>query len=535
VTSSVVFSMFFSLSIFSYAENGIEQRLREFHQNPAQAMDRLPDQVVNGQAASRGFINYVEVEKTLDYRNEIRGKILEREPGFKPWIVFDKQEDNPATLVEKGDVISNIIELDSAGHSRAVLPQEKSPWGDSYWPMYKGLIASRYADPGYPKSKLWVENYSYIMSHPAYSVLSSGSSRAINNLSPAEKYDLLMGDHNMTLTRYAWNEGKRYFERTGKVAKWMGICHGWSAAAHMLAPNIKDPVTLRTPGGTRITFYQSDIKALNSMLWAEAYPFTLILGNRCKVSKPNKNKFGRILDPYCWDNNPGAYHLALLNQIGRHHRSFVMDSTYDAQVWNFAITSYKSTYFNPQRLRPTMNIKEAIIPIENFTLDKFKEFRSPDARYIVGVAMDVTYVAAVNPSHRIPKDTMTKTYRYYYDLELDSNHKIIGGEWYSNAHPDFIWTFAADSQAKSKAEEDLDPYDWDLSNPVPRSWTAAARSASAAGIPMSIVIKRIVGAVPEEGEEPEGPPPTEDDSVPTPDTPPDESTPEDPGSGTPAG
>lgn len=517
--TSIVFTFILSLSVFAGADSSIENRLREFHKNPRQEMDRLPDQIIGDKVVSRGYVNYDQIDQTLPFRNEVRQKILSRSPEYKPWILFDPKQDNPESLIEHGDVMWNVFDLDNAGLMRSILPPERSPWGDSYWPMYRGIIASRYADPGFPKSSLWVENYAYIMSHPAASILASGSSRAINNLSPAEKYDLLLGDYNMSLTRYAWNQGKHFYERTGKVAKWMGICHGWSGAAHMLAPIIKEPVTLKTPHGTRITFYQSDIKALNSMLWAEGYPYTLILGDRCEVSRPSRNAVGRILNPECWNNNPATYHLTLLNQIGRFKRSFVMDSTYDAQVWNFAITGYKATYFNPQKLRPTMKLAEAVIPIENFTLDKFKEFRSKNAKYIVGVAADVSYVAAMTASHKIPTSTMTKTYRYFYDLELDANYKIIGGEWYTNAHPDFIWTFSAESQAKSKSEEGLDPLDWNLNEPVPKSWTNAARTASAAGIPMAVVIKRIVGAVPSEGEEADGPAPGEDEDVPNPGTP----------------
>jgi hypothetical protein len=515
------FSLLISLFVFADASNDITMRLQEFHQDPSKVMDRLPDEIVGDKTKQRGFINYDEVEKTFEERNSVRQKIKLSNPEFKPWVIVDSTTDNPASLVDGGNVVTRILDLDSAGLAKSVLPKERSPWGDSYWPMHKGLIANRYADPGFPRSKVWVENYSYVMSRPAQGVFASGNSRAINNLSPAEKYDLLVGDHNMTLTRYAWSEGKKYNDHYGTVWSWMGICHGWSAAAHMLAPNITEPVSLKTPSGRRITFYHGDVKALNSMLWASASPPARFLGGRCKVTRPQKNKFGRIIDPICWDNNPATYHLALVNQVGRNKRSFVMDTTYDIQVWNFSIAGYNSVYFNPQTLRPTTNINQAIIPIEKYSLDKFKEFRSSEARYVVGVAMDVTYIAAMNPRHSAPKDTVTKTYRYFYDLELNSSHNIIGGEWYTNSHPDFIWTFDPESQATARGELDIDPMEWNLSESIPSYWTPIAKRASAVGIPLASVIKRIVQAVPsteeEEGEEP--PRSEEEEGVPTPEVP----------------
>jgi hypothetical protein len=275
---------------------------------------------------------------------------------------------------------------------------------------------------------------------------------------------------------------------------------------------------------------------LNSMMWANASPPARFIGSRCKVSRPTKNQYGRIINPVCWDNNPATYYLALTNQIGRHKRSFVMDTTYDAQVWNFSIGGYTSVYFNPQSLRPTYQLSSAIIPIEKFTLDKFKEFRSKNAKYIVGIAMDVDYVAAMNPSHKVLKETKFKTYRYIYDLELDADLNVIGGEWYANAHPDFIWTFDSKAEAKSTSEEGLDPKEWNITGPVPQAWTAAAQKASVAGKPLSIVIKRIVDGELAEEEEGEGEDPThgEEEEVPTPDTPSEEAIPE-PVPGTPEG
>lgn len=145
------------------------------------------------------------------------------------------------------------------------------PWSDSYWPKYKGEISNRYADRGFPNSKDFEVNYQYFQANPPSGVVGSGNSALIDNLSPAEKYDFVMGDSNFTLTNFAWMKGKQARD-TGGVESWEGICHGWSGAAHMLQPFNDHPVTVLAQNGTPVTFFSQDMKALLTMLWANGGP-----------------------------------------------------------------------------------------------------------------------------------------------------------------------------------------------------------------------------------------------------------------------
>ena len=104
----------------------------------------------------------------------------------------------------------------------------------------------------------------------------------INDLSPAEKYDLLVGDENLTLTKMMWNEGRTYFQSTGKVERWMGICHGWAAAAFM-HERPANPVQVKGYKGEDLLFYPSDIKALTSLLWAKNDYQSRFVGGRCNT------------------------------------------------------------------------------------------------------------------------------------------------------------------------------------------------------------------------------------------------------------
>jgi hypothetical protein len=479
--------------------------LRDFHQNPQRAMELLAPEVVNGKLHLRGSIDYPNVEARFNERNRGRVEIISRNPnsGF-PWLeplskMGDK--DQATTLVENKIVLANIAELDRRGLTQATVPTV--PWADSYWPIYKGLIADRYNDPGYPTSKSWPDYYN--LSRPTGAILASNDANEINNLSPAEKYDLLVGDPNMTLTKFSWNQGQLYFDRAGHVETWMGICHGWAGAAHMNVPVIDNPIVLHTPTGLALTFYQSDIKALQSMLWANGSPSTRFSGAPCKTPRPERDAYGRVIAPECQDNNAGTFYLTLTNQLGINQRSFVMDATYDVEVWNYPIVSYTSTYFNPQTLIPTSNLSQAIIPIEKFSVDKFKMFRAAETRFVVGMFLDVTYVIEINPNHGISNKPPTKTVRYFYDLELDANQNIIGGEWYMNAHPDFLWTFDRDALASARGESAISPNEWNVSTSVPADWLPLAQRASNSGTPLSSVIRRIVESASRENRSPLNP------------------------------
>ncbi len=472
----------------------VQGSLRNFHHNPSKAMDQLAPEVSQGKSNSRGSINYIDVTAKLMERNLIRGSIMAKSP--QQFVTLSKMGDNDqaTSLVDNKTVNSQIADLDRQGLIHSSL--KETPWADSYWPIYKGILGDRYADPHFPNSKIWLENYNYVLAYPASSVVATGSVTEINNLSPAEKYDYLVGDSSMTMTNFSWTQGQNYLNNVGFVQTWMGICHGWAGAAHMLQPVPGGPITLQAANGMPITFYQSDVKALESMLWANSSPATRFSGTACKTSRPERDPYGRVLEPGCLDNNPATFFLTLTNQVGINQRSFVMDATYDAEVWNYPITSYEMTYFNPQSLHPTGNLNQAIIPIEQFTIDKFRVYRPSEAKYVVGVVTDVTFVIEINPTHGVSNKPPTKTLRFMYDLELDANKNVIGGEWYMNSHPDFMWTYEKGAQAMARGETAINSADWNVSAPIPEAWRPLARQASAAGSPLYSVIKRILESAP---------------------------------------
>jgi hypothetical protein len=73
--------------------------------------------------------------------------------------------------------------------------------------------------------------------------------------------------------------------------------------------------------------------------------------------------------------------------------------------------------------------------------------------------MDVQYNIGTIPTN-ISYDSnlfdKTENSTYWFDLELDPTGKIIGGEWYNNNHPDFVWVISPKLLPKSTYDYALD-------------------------------------------------------------------------------
>ena len=481
------------LSIFSFPSHAgtpedIDKKLKEFEANPREF-------ILNHKNVAKYDPDTLKPVKDTSHFS--KNSILSKE------FVLQKNESRPEEVFSRvarvegrarflpNDLAENLVDrlnfrtleqMEEAQLQSSTL--KESPWSDDYWPIYTGVIAKRYADPGFPASKVWDKNRDYIFSN----------SSSADQLSPAEKYDLLVGDHQWTMTNVMVNLGAKY--GGGEVERWMGICHGWAPASYML-PRPTHSIDLISVDGYKIRFYPSDIKALATALWANLSPPTRFIGGRCKAKEPAEDSNGRILSPECFDTNPGTWHLSVVNQIGVSKRSFILDATYDYEVWNQPVLSYEYSYFNPQLFKKVNTLQEAIVPINKFTQDKFSKYRSSSAAYIVGVAMKLVYIKEVSPSHTSP-DLADYDKRiavdYLYDLELDKHHQIIGGEWYNREHPDFLWTPSQRTRAWTVHDKELSrhPGSWNGSDRLPSHWRSAAISASQEGLPLASIVEALI-------------------------------------------
>ena len=130
----------------------------------------------------------------------------------------------------------------------------------------------------------------------------------------------------------------------------------------------------------------------------------------------------------------------------------------------------------------------------DFTGDRFKKYRSADFAAAVGVVMRTRYMVETSPSHAAtdaPSRDAVNSADYYYDLELDASGRIIGGEWYQNAHPDFLWTPPPEARALSPADR-YATGNWNAPAPLPVSWRRAARRASASRLPLAKIVEKLI-------------------------------------------
>lgn len=404
-------------------------------------------------------------------------------------------KDRPEWILDNPHIMARTLEAMEAG-SLMEGAVEAQPWSGDYWGFFKGMIGKRFADPSFPQSPDWKVNFDYV-SAPGRTfaeIAASGDLLRVNQLSPSEKYDLVTGG---ALTHGMWEAGRKYYERVGHVEEWMGICDGWASASYMMPRPRQSVDVMAADGKTLVTFYPHDVKALASLLWAwgnmnvKGY-----LGARCREKAPQMDENGRILDEDCFNTNPGSWHMAIVHQIGFEKKSVAMDATFDYEVWNQPLRGYKYTYFNPRTMVPAGSLTDAAISPKDFVEDKFKKYRSPLTDRIVGIAMDLTYIAEEENPRATPTDSEIQdhlvTVRYYYDLELDVTGKIIGGEWYQNAHPDFLWRPITASRATSNYESWILGA-WDMKTPLPSSWQTAAQTAAANDrVPLGHIVEQLV-------------------------------------------
>lgn len=519
----VVATLFAALAGNVYADYSIEKQLQAFKKNPKAFMteqksvqkylqnyvpgkvDEATGQVLEWKLASETELapgsqskfskESVANRSFIAQKNQIHEGLGVKTSEITPQgrAIIDLSNDNAEVLVGKLTK-TKLKDMEGALQS-ATVPE--SPWSGDYWAIYTGELAKRYSDPNFPNSETWKVNEDYLLGPEA-------SSCSVDALSPAEKYDLLVGDQHKTLTKAMLAEGRKYFEESGSVETWMGICHGWSPAAYMVKRPVRAVEMLAADKKTKIKFYPSDIKALASLLWAKAPPEVNFVGTRCNLKDPATDPDnGRILDQSCFDTNPGTWHQAVVNMIGVKKKSFVLDATYDYEVWNQPAYSYQYTYFNPKTGKVVEKMSDAVVAFDDEEFnDIFRKYRNnPKAVSVVGIAMKFVYIAETAPSTDAT-DSAAKDRRvavnYLYDVELDKEGTIVGGEWYHVQHPDFMWSPKDGQKAQSVGDTYLSSLGemWadSVSSPIPASWKAAAVKSSQRSQPLAKVIDELVKA-----------------------------------------
>lgn len=500
-----IFSLFFFgvVLVAAKARSGddADSFLKNFFKNPHQLINQKPPR---DYSQAKEFAKQKEMFQELvrkqraQTRKDLtltspRDRIIDRsaqkiEPGEKR-AFFDNDR---AELILGKNFENNLFRLHLDRDGRSMLMEgtarTQMGWSNDYWPITFGSLSMRYVFSRFYNNYMEAFN-SYRQPYEYLNALRQNRNKPLNenfsdDWSPAEKYDLLVGDKNFSLTNALKQEGLGYSDvETRKdaqghieivslkedVALWMGKCHGWAAAATVV-PRIDRDITLRGTKGDAVHFHPDDIRGLVTLKWAQSDYRTLYAGGRCDKSlkkgaietDPNT---GAIYDDECFDVNPATFHVIIVNQLGIREKSIVMDATFDDEVWNHPIRSYEIvSFFNPKSQKEIRKIESAMAPY-GFSGDPFKALREAKwkeahrsskqwidyknrtgrefrPKNVVGIVMNVIYLVETQPTHGTPHpDQMVKA-TYYYDLELDENDNLVGGEWYTNLHPDFLWTVA---------------------------------------------------------------------------------------------
>lgn len=396
------------------------------------------------------------------------------------------------TASDRAINLVDILKYDSLKAMRAAgLEQARlidRPWSGWYWPLYQGGLATRLADPAYPIK-------SPVRDIANYFILTLGRV-PVSQLSPAEKYDLLVGDSSFTMSRNMMLLAENAVN-TGTYDYWMGFCGGW-AHASMNLPRPRHSVTvIAADGGTRIEFLPSDIEALASLLWNKGLFRYRMVGSLCFETTITRDPVNdRTMLAECFDTNPATWHVSVVNQLGVAGRSFLIDADPSRQIWNHPVSAYSYRYFNPITDKPVESLEEARVTLKDFEKDPHAATRTPDTSWVVGVEMEaefVYYKDANGARIDTPDTDQVRKPVYRYDLELDSHGKIIGGEWHSRLHPDVIWVAERGVVPKTKGDALLKgASNWFEGEPLPAEWTKAAVVGSKGLQPLANVIYKLV-------------------------------------------
>ncbi len=153
------------------------------------------------------------------------------------------------TWIAPAQLATALSAIPSSGESLVPL------WSDDYWRTKYGQTSYRYSERKfYGSYEEAVASYSQPFDWEGMHGfdLSTIASRVIS-WSPAEKYDLSLGDEGFGLTQQQKTEGSRVRTPSGTVEEWMGLCHGWAGASVMIPPPVH-PAKLVGPRGIEVTW-----------------------------------------------------------------------------------------------------------------------------------------------------------------------------------------------------------------------------------------------------------------------------------------
>ncbi|KAG7386672.1 hypothetical protein PHYBOEH_008611 [Phytophthora boehmeriae] len=214
------------------------------------------------------------------------------------------------------------------------------------------------------------------------------------------------------------------------IQTWEGICHAWAPASILE----KEPQCAVTYNG--VTFQPMDLKALISDVYNGAEVPLVFTGTRFNRGDNSTDKYGRHVDDRYRDLNPGFFHIAAANLLGKLNTTFIIDIDAGREVWNQPVRGFK---VHEQTAMSLMEAAKTFYGLKKYPWNSKAKSIVYTKTYLSWI--DLTYEdGPLVSTGEVDKHT-TGAY-YYYLLEMDAAGRIIGGEWLydSNSnHPDFFW------------------------------------------------------------------------------------------------
>ena len=318
------------------------------------------------------------------------------------------------------------------------LDKEEAPWTGNHFLFEEGGIASRWQEKNPVITRLLsgADDGSTLSANQVLNKIRNLSQDDLDRLSPAEKLDIYLGNYDFRITRTELQTRGPWRPMTPQ--HWEGFCNGLSAAA-INQPEPVSVVSRKNPDGIQVHFQPQDIKGLleASYFYVEDY---------YQIGSPSSS------DPR--DDNPadkldaGAFDVALTTHLGRLHQPFVVDIDPGGEIWNYVAVGYDRKVADPEPVsRLTNGMPKSTVQVAHVKLH-------------MSYADDLKHDAANHPTKAgVASGKLTYERDYAYDLYLNKKSGIVGGNFTSKDHPDFLWFPGGDGTDQTMGKNPDLPFD----------------------------------------------------------------------------
>ena len=289
------------------------------------------------------------------------------------------------------------------GPTQFRLDQKSAPWAGNYFPMQDGGLAQRWRVSNYPQKVLDKAS------------VQTMSATELRNLSPVEKYDILLGYYDFRTTQHELK--LRGPGREHPPQDWEGFCNGVRCAG-IMTPEPAFSVTVKNPDGLPLEFSQADLKALAGASYFYVEKYGQIGGpthDGMAEKQPNAAVFDLVL----------RYHLAYQK------KGFVIDSHLGPEIWNETVVGYERK----------LGAVESLTPAEK------KSYPLASKKVLIKVVLDTLGEIEIKEGDKPTKakvadgSLLTKL-KTSYTLYLNDAGEAIDGQWHNGKGTrgvDFAW------------------------------------------------------------------------------------------------